>query len=107
MALFSNLSKGSIIIDMSTISPEITKEIADKLKAKNCYLIDAPVSGGEVGAISGNLSIMVGGKKNIFNKIKHLLSILGSNITYIGNSGSGQVTKACNQILVASTISLY
>jgi len=102
--LFSNLSKGSIIIDMSTISPEVTKEMAKKLERKNCHLIDAPVSGGEIGAINGSLSIMVGGKKNIFNKIKHLLSILGSNITYIGNSGSGQVTKACNQILVASTM---
>jgi 3-hydroxyisobutyrate dehydrogenase-like beta-hydroxyacid dehydrogenase len=102
--LFSNLSKGSIIIDMSTISPEATKKMAKKLEKKNCYLIDAPVSGGEVGAINGNLSIMVGGKKNIFNKIKHLLSVLGNNITYIGNSGSGQVTKACNQILVAGTM---
>ena len=102
--LFSNLSKGSIIIDMSTISPEVTKKMAKKLERKNCYLIDAPVSGGEVGAINGNLSIMVGGKKNIFNKIKHLLSVLGNNITYIGNSGSGQVTKACNQILVAGTM---
>jgi len=102
--LFSNLSKGSIIIDMSTISPEATKKMAKKLERKNCYLIDAPVSGGEVGAINGNLSIMVGGKKNIFNKIKHLLSVLGNNITYIGNSGSGQVTKACNQILVAGTM---
>jgi 3-hydroxyisobutyrate dehydrogenase-like beta-hydroxyacid dehydrogenase len=102
--LFSNLSKGSIIIDMSTISPEVTKKMAKKLEKKNCYLIDAPVSGGEVGAINGSLSIMVGGKKNIFNKIKHLLSVLGSNITYIGNSGSGQVAKACNQILVAGTM---
>ena len=100
----SNLSKGSIIIDMSTISPEVTKEIADKLEKKNCHLIDAPVSGGEVGSINGNLSIMVGGRKKIFNKIKYLLSVLGSNITYIGSSGSGQVTKACNQILVAGTM---
>ena len=102
--LFSNLSKGSIIIDMSTISPEVTKKMAKKLERQNCYLIDAPVSGGEIGAVNGNLSIMVGGKKNIFNKIKYLLSGLGSNITYIGNSGSGQVTKACNQILVAGTM---
>ena len=67
-------------------------------------MIDAPVSGGEIGAINGNLSIMIGGKKNVFNKIKHLLSVLGNNITYIGHSGSGQVTKACNQILVAGTM---
>ncbi|MBT3549041.1 MAG: NAD(P)-dependent oxidoreductase [Gammaproteobacteria bacterium] len=102
--LIQSLSKGSVIIDMSTISPEVTKAISVKLEKKGCYLIDAPVSGGEVGAINGNLSIMVGGKKKIFNKIKNLLSILGENITYIGDSGSGQVTKACNQILVAGTM---
>ena len=102
--LFSNLSRGSIVIDMSTISPEVTKDIANKLLSKGCYLIDAPVSGGEIGAINGNLSIMVGGMEKIFKKIKYLLSVLGDNITYIGESGSGQITKACNQILVAGTM---
>ena len=75
-----------------------------KLTNKKCFFIDAPVSGGEIGAINGNLSIMVGGEKRIFNRIKPLLSILGSNITYVGKSGSGQIAKACNQILVAQTI---
>ena len=102
--LYENVNKGTIIIDMSTISPEITKVISEKLKLKYAYLIDAPVSGGEVGAVSGNLSIMIGGNKKIVNKVKHIFHILGENITYIGDSGSGQVSKACNQILVAGTM---
>ncbi len=102
--LWHNLQKNTIIIDMSTISPETTKEVFKKLKTKNVFLIDAPVSGGEMGAINGDLSIMVGGNKKIYNKIKSLLSILGKNITYIGPTGSGQITKACNQILVAGTM---
>ena len=71
---------------------------------KKSYLVDAPVSGGEAGAKSGELSIMVGGDKSAYLKIKFILSILGSKITYLGKSGSGQVCKACNQILVAQTI---
>tara|TARA_B100000029_G_C17601014_1_gene965739 strand:- start:328 stop:1215 length:888 start_codon:yes stop_codon:yes gene_type:complete len=102
--LIKKLNQGTIIIDMSTISPKITKSIHDKLKRKKIYLIDAPVSGGEIGAINGSLSIMVGGEKHIFNKIKSILQILGNKITYIGKSGSGQITKICNQILVAQTM---
>ena len=89
---------------MSTISPEGTRYINDKLRARKSYLVDAPVSGGEAGAKSGELSIMVGGDKSAYLKVKFILSILGSKITYIGKSGSGQVCKACNQILVAQTI---
>ena len=102
--LLSNLKKGSCVIDMSTISPEATKEMSSALNIKKAFFIDAPVSGGEKGAISGELSVMVGGDKNAFKKIKHILSILGKKITYIGTSGSGQICKACNQILVAQTI---
>ena len=102
--LLSNLKKGSCVIDMSTISPEATKKMSTALNKKKAFFIDAPVSGGEEGAISGELSIMVGGDKNAFKKIKHVLSILGKKITYIGTSGSGQICKACNQILVAQTI---
>ncbi len=102
--LIKNMVDGTIIVDMSTISPEITKIIYNKLKLKKSHLIDAPVSGGEIGAINGTLSIMVGGQKKIFHKIKPILSILGKNITYVGKSGSGQITKACNQILVAGTM---
>ena len=99
-----NILPDTTLIDMSTISPDVTVEIADKLKEKKSYLIDAPVSGGEIGAINGNLSIMVGGQKKIFNKVLPILSVLGENITYIGKNGSGQITKACNQILVAGTL---
>ena len=102
--VISNLNKNSIIIDMSTISPLTTVELAKKLKRKNCALLDAPVSGGEIGAINGNLSIMVGGDKRAFNKIKSILKCLGKHITYIGANGSGQIAKACNQILVAGCI---
>ena len=102
--LINNLNQNTIVIDMSTISPEKTIEINNFLKKKGAYFIDAPVSGGEVGAISGKLSIMVGGDKKAFNKAKKVLSIIGEKITYIGESGSGQICKACNQILVAQTI---
>ena len=102
--IINNLQAGSIVIDMSTISPEGTRHINHKLRVKKSFLIDAPVSGGEAGAKSGKLSIMVGGDKSAYLKIKFLLSILGSKITYLGKSGSGQVCKACNQILVAQTI---
>ena len=102
--LYKNILPDTTLIDMSTISPDVTVEIADKLKVKKSYMIDAPVSGGEIGAINGNLSIMVGGQKKVFNKILPILSVLGVNITYIGQSGSGQITKACNQILVAGTL---
>ncbi len=102
--IIKNLQIGSIVIDMSTISPEGTRYINDKLRTRKSYLVDAPVSGGEAGAKSGELSIMVGGDKSAYLKIRFILSILGSKITYLGKSGSGQVCKACNQILVAQTI---
>lgn len=102
--LINTISEGSIVIDMSTISPLATKKLSKKLERKKSFLIDAPVSGGEAGAISGELSIMVGGNKKAYVKIKHILSILGRKITYVGKSGSGQICKACNQILVAQSI---
>ena len=102
--LINNLRVGSIVIDMSTISPQGTIKINNKLKTKKSYLIDAPVSGGEAGAKSGELSIMAGGDEKAYRKVKFILAILGNKITYIGRSGSGQICKACNQILVAQTI---
>jgi 3-hydroxyisobutyrate dehydrogenase-like beta-hydroxyacid dehydrogenase len=102
--LLSNLNRDACVIDMSTISPEGTKDISATLKRKGAFLIDAPVSGGEAGAISGDLSIMVGGEKNAYIRVKPILSVLGKKITYIGGSGSGQICKSCNQILVAQTI---
>ena len=93
-----------IVIDMSTICPIETISMSKNLSKFKISLIDAPVSGGEIGAIKGNLSIMVGGKKNKVNKVMPILKILGEKITYIGESGSGQVAKACNQLIVGQTI---
>ena len=89
---------------MSTISPEGAVSISSKLSKIKSYFIDAPVSGGEAGAKSGELSIMVGGNRKAYLKVVHILKCLGEKITYIGKSGSGQICKACNQILVAQTI---
>jgi len=93
-----------LVIDMSTISPEVTRSIAQELAAKNIDMLDAPVSGGEQGAIDGALSIMVGGKEDSFNYALPIFKVLGKNIVHIGDHGAGQVSKACNQILAAQTI---
>ena len=98
-------SAGHLIIDMSTISPEVTRQLAAELNDKNINMLDAPVSGGEQGAIEGTLSIMVGGKSKVFNLALPILKCLGKNIVHIGDHGAGQVAKACNQILVAQTMS--
>ena len=95
---------GSLVIDMSTISPDTTRHIAQKLTEKNIDMLDAPVSGGPQGAETATLSIMVGGKKNVYNKALPLLQEVGKNIVYIGDHGAGQVTKACNQLIVAQTL---
>ena len=96
---------GHLVIDMSTISPEVTRQLAQQLGNKNIELLDAPVSGGEQGAIDGTLSIMVGGNTKIFDQALPVLQCLGKNIIHVGDHGAGQVTKACNQILVAQTMS--
>ena len=90
--------EGSTVIDMSTISPRITREIADKLKQKGVDMLDAPVSGGDVGAINGTLSIMVGGDQAVFDDCLPVFEAMGKNINLIGSNGAGQVTKLCNQI---------
>ncbi len=93
-----------LVIDMSTISPEVTRTIAQSLKTKNIDMLDAPVSGGEQGAIDGTLSIMVGGNTDAYNYAYPILQILGKNIVHIGDHGAGQISKACNQILAAQTV---
>lgn len=93
-----------LVIDMSTISPEVTRSLAHQLASKDIDMLDAPVSGGEQGAIDGTLSIMVGGKTDIFDYALPVLQILGKNIVHIGAHGAGQVSKACNQILAAQTV---
>ena len=95
---------GSVVIDMSTISPVATKGMAERLKAKGVDMIDAPVSGGEVGAVNGTLTIMCGGNQAVFDKIKAILECMGKTITLVGDSGAGQVAKACNQIVVGVSI---
>lgn len=102
--LVKHLKIPKIVIDMSTICPIETIKMSKLLSNNKIKLIDAPVSGGEIGAIKGNLSIMVGGDKSIVKKIMPILKVLGNKITHIGKSGSGQVAKACNQIIVAQTI---
>lgn len=94
-------SPGSVVIDMSTISPEATLEIAEALAAKNIHMLDAPVSGGDIGAIQGTLTIMVGGDEQVFRRALPLFEAMGKTITHIGPIGSGQTTKLINQVLIA------
>lgn len=98
------LAAGSIVVDMSSISPLATKDIARRINDLGCGYIDAPVSGGEVGAKAGTLSIMCGGPKDTFETVKPLLDILGQNVTLVGGNGDGQTCKVANQIIVALSI---
>jgi 2-hydroxy-3-oxopropionate reductase len=100
----SGLGKGQIVVDMSSISPIATKEFAAKINALGSKYLDAPVSGGEVGAKAGTLTIMVGGPEDTFAKVKPLFDLLGKNITLVGENGDGQTTKVANQIIVALNI---
>ena len=98
------LSKGKIVVDMSSISPIATKEFAKKINALGCEYLDAPVSGGEVGAKAATLTIMIGGSEAAFNTVKPLFELMGKNITLVGGNGDGQTTKVANQIIVALNI---
>ncbi len=98
------LGAGKIVIDMSSISPVETKLFAEKINALGCKYLDAPVSGGEVGAKAGTLTIMVGGDQDTFDKAKPLFELMGKNITLVGANGDGQTCKVANQIIVALTI---
>ena len=91
---------GALVIDMSTISPQVTRELAEALQAKHVQMLDAPVSGGEKGAIEGTLSIMVGGDADALERARPVLSAMGKTITHIGPNGMGQVCKLANQIAV-------
>ena len=95
---------GTSLIDMSTISPSVTQNIAEKLSGKSIGMLDAPVSGGVVGAENGTLSIMVGGPKDLFDKYFEVFNGMGKRITYCGSTGMGQVTKLVNQIMVVGTM---
>jgi 2-hydroxy-3-oxopropionate reductase len=98
------LNQGKIVVDMSSISPVETKLFAEKINALGCKYLDAPVSGGEVGAKAGTLTIMVGGDQETFDMVKPLFELMGKNITLVGGNGDGQTCKVANQIIVALTI---
>lgn len=100
----AGLTAGKTVVDMSSISPIETKQFAAKINRLDCEYLDAPVSGGEVGAKAATLTIMVGGKEETFNTIKPLFDLMGKNITLVGGNGDGQTCKVANQIIVALTI---
>ncbi|HEX9244995.1 MAG TPA: NAD(P)-dependent oxidoreductase [bacterium] len=95
---------GSVVVDMSTISPAATREVAGRLAERGAEMLDAPVSGGEKGAIDGSLSIMVGGKPEVFERVLPVFQKMGRQIVHLGGSGAGQVTKACNQLVLSLTL---
>src|SRR5436309_12408618 len=100
----AGLKRGTTVVDMSSISPIETKRFAAEIAKKGCDYVDAPVSGGEVGAKAASLTIMVGGTDAAFNRVKPLFELMGKNITLVGDVGAGQTTKVANQIIVALTI---
>jgi 2-hydroxy-3-oxopropionate reductase len=102
--LIHGLRPGSVVVDMSTVSASATRRIAATLADRGVEMLDAPVSGGETGAIQGTLSFMVGGKDSAFQRVLPLFQAMGKNIVHIGGNGAGQIAKSCNQILVAQTI---
>lgn len=102
--IVEGVTEGMTYIDMSTISPVATEHIAERLAEKGVSMLDAPISGGEEGAVEATLSIMVGGEREAFDAMTDLFETMGETVTYCGESGAGQVTKACNQIVVGATL---
>jgi len=102
--VLEGVKEGTIFVDMSSINPLVSQEVAAALAVKNVEMLDAPVSGGEPKAIDGTLAIMVGGKEEVFRKVEGILSIMGGSVTLVGEIGSGNVTKLANQIMVAGNI---
>ena len=100
----AGLSRGKTVVDMSSISPMATRDFAQRINALGCEYLDAPVSGGEVGATNATLTIMVGGSQAAFDAVKPLFDLMGKNVTRIGANGDGQTCKIANQIIVALTI---
>jgi 2-hydroxy-3-oxopropionate reductase len=100
----AGLSAGKVVVDMSSIAPLATKEFAKKINALGCDYLDAPVSGGQVGAKAASLTIMVGGPQAAFDRVNPLFEVMGKNITLVGGNGDGQTTKVANQIIVALNI---
>ncbi|MFX0148921.1 MAG: NAD(P)-dependent oxidoreductase [Candidatus Hodarchaeota archaeon] len=104
MGIISSTKPNSIIVDMTTSEPTLAKKIYEQAKIRNVYSIDAPVSGGDIGAREGSLAIMAGGDKNTYEKVLPFFKLMGKNIAYMGNAGAGQHTKMSNQILIATTM---
>jgi len=102
--IIEGVRPGSVVVDMSTISPSATRAMAERLREAGAQMLDAPVSGGDIGARDGTLSIMVGGEPGAFERVRPLFEIMGGNVVHIGGNGAGQVCKACNQVVVAQTI---
>jgi 2-hydroxy-3-oxopropionate reductase len=102
--VLAGLSAGDVVIDASTISPMVTEELAAEVRDRGASMLDAPISGGEEGAIEGTLSIMVGGDADVLERCRPILDVMGETVTHCGDAGAGQVTKACNQIVVAGTM---
>jgi 2-hydroxy-3-oxopropionate reductase len=102
--VIENIRPGCTYVDMSTISPTVSQQIAKQCKARGIKVLDAPVSGGDVGAINGTLSIMAGGDQATFDEVLEIFQVLGKRIVLVGDDAAGQVVKACNQIVVALTL---
>lgn len=102
--VLEGIRPGSVVMDMSTISPRVERDLDRQLQEKGCALVDAPVSGGDVGAQNATLAIMAGGDRDAFERAVPIFETMGKTITYCGPVGSGQLTKLCNQILVAVTL---
>jgi 2-hydroxy-3-oxopropionate reductase len=102
--VLEGIQPGGIVIDMSTVSPELEQRLDQQLRLKGCCLLDAPVSGGDVGARNATLAIMVGGDREAFNSVAEILKVMGRTITYCGPVGTGQMTKLCNQILICGSL---
>jgi 2-hydroxy-3-oxopropionate reductase len=100
----AGLRAGSIVVDMGTTSPTFTRQVASRLAESGIDLIDAPVSGGEAGAIAGTLAIMAGGSEAAFQRVLPLFQVIGGSSVHVGDSGAGQVAKACNQIVVSAAL---
>jgi 2-hydroxy-3-oxopropionate reductase len=104
--VFSGLKDGTLLIDMSSISPLVARKLAAEAEKRGCDMLDAPVSGGEAGAIGATLSIMIGGKVAAVERAMPIFQALGKNIVHVGDAGAGQVTKAANQMVVGTTIAI-
>ena len=106
--VFSAIQRGSVIIDCSSILPAVAKRLAERATALGCTMLDAPVSGGDIGAINGTLSIMVGGDATMFETMKPVLDVMGNpeKVVYVGGPGAGQLCKLCNQMVIGGTLAV-